>query len=85
MRFSIKREFLLGLLASVGFHAGLSGQDIELLGRIHGTRPPQGYYDLMEKDPGAFQFRRALFRRGLGLRELPEIGTPGRSIPANWR
>jgi M6 family metalloprotease-like protein len=84
MRFSIRREFLLGLLASVGFLSGVSAQDIELLGRIHGTRPPQGYYDLLERDAGAFQFRRALFRRGLGLRELPDIRTPGGSIPATF-
>ncbi len=84
MRFPFRRDILLGLLASIGFLSGLSAQDIELLGKIHGTRPPQGYYDLLEQDPGAFQFRRALFRRGLGLRDLPEIGTPGQTIPAAY-
>lgn len=72
---------IIGILGTIG-EAG--GQDIELLGKIHGTRPPQGYYDLLEKDPGAFQFRRALIRRGLGLRELPDIRTPGRELPATF-
>ena len=84
MRFFFPRVIILGLLFFIGSPAGLFAQDIELLGRIHGTRPPQGYFDLQERDPGAFQFRRALFRRGLGLRELPEVGTAGRSIPATY-
>ncbi|MFH1765904.1 MAG: hypothetical protein ABIF09_17085, partial [Gemmatimonadota bacterium] len=74
----------MGSLAILGVQGGLTAQDIELLGKIHGTRPPQGYYDLMELDPGAFQFRRALFRRGLGLRELPDVRTEGRTLPATF-
>ncbi len=67
----IRRVLRIGLLALLPVQTGLQGQDVELLGKIHGTRPPQGYYDLLEQDPGAFQFRRALIRRGLGLKELP--------------
>ncbi len=84
MFFSVRRILLLGVLLGLGSHLGLEAQDVELLGKIHGTRPPQGYYDLMERDPGAFQFRRALFRRGLGIRELPDVRTPGRSLPATY-
>jgi M6 family metalloprotease-like protein len=58
----------------------LNAQDVELLGKLHGTRPPQGYYDLMNRDPGAYQFQRALVRRGLRLRELPPIQAEGRAL-----
>ncbi len=84
MRFALRRVFILGPLVIFGVQGGLHAQDIELLGKIHGTRPPQGYYDLLERDPGAFQFRRALFRRGLGLRELPDVRTPGRTLPITY-
>ncbi len=84
MRFILLRAFILGSLAILGVEGGLHAQDIELLGKIHGTRPPQGYYDLMERDPSAFQFRRALIRRGLGLRELPEVRAEGRALPATY-
>jgi len=74
--------FILLSVAVAGVQGGLGAQDVELWGKIHGTRPPQGYYDLMERDPSAFQFRRALFRRGLGLRELPDVRSPGLSVSA---
>ncbi len=57
--------------------AGLSAQDVELWGRIHGTRPPESYYELKRQDPGAFRFQRALFRRGLGLPEPPPVRARG--------
>lgn len=86
MRFILWWAFILGSLAIFGVQGRLHAQDIELLGKIHGTRPPQGYFDLMERDPGAFQFRRALIRRGLGLglRELPEVRAEGQSLPATF-
>jgi len=84
MRFTLQRGIILASLAIFGVQAGLHAQDIELLGKIHGTRPPQGYFDLLERDPGAFQFRRALFRRGLGLRELPDVRAPGQTLPATY-
>lgn len=59
-------------------------QDVELLGKIHGTTPPRGYYERMKEDPGAFQFQRALIRRGLGLRELPRIQASGRALQAAY-
>ncbi|MCG6954444.1 MAG: M6 family metalloprotease domain-containing protein [Gemmatimonadetes bacterium] len=36
--------------------ASLAAQDVELLGAMHGTRPPDAYYELMARDPTAFQF-----------------------------
>jgi M6 family metalloprotease-like protein len=35
-----------------------AAQDVEMLGRRYGTRPPAGYYEAMRRDPTAFQFRR---------------------------
>ncbi len=67
------------------------GQDVELLGRHYGTRPPDGYYRTLATHPLAFQFRRgraAAMRlrmsrsaaqaaplRILGPREGPVAGT----------
>lgn len=59
---------------------GIRAQDVELLGKIHGTRPPQGYYDLLRRDPGAYRFQRALVRRGLGIRQLPPIQAEGQAF-----
>ncbi len=72
-----RRALLLVLLWLAGLHPGLSAQDVELLGRLHGTPLPSGYYEMMARDPGAFQFERALFRRGMRMRERPEVRTPG--------
>jgi M6 family metalloprotease-like protein len=82
MRLPIRLAVPLGLLTLFSMPTTLLGQDVELLGRIHGTRPPQGYYDLLERDPGAFQFRRALIRRGLGLEELPTAPPGTKLTPA---
>lgn len=58
---------LIGLLASLGATA-LGAQDVELLGRVHGTRPPEGYYARRAADPDAFEFGRALRRRTAAVR-----------------
>ncbi|HSM61505.1 MAG TPA: M6 family metalloprotease domain-containing protein [Longimicrobiales bacterium] len=42
-----------------------AAQDVELLGDVHGTRPPEGYLRRRAADPGAFQFARG---RALRLR-----------------
>ena len=46
---------LLPLLVSAG---PLEGQDVELLGEIHGTRPPDGYFQQLRNDPESFRFER---------------------------
>jgi M6 family metalloprotease-like protein len=65
-----------------GLLPGLEAQDVELLARLHGTQPPLGYYEMMARDPGAFQFERALFRRGLRMGERPRVQAPGRPLAA---
>src|SRR5688572_6921395 len=60
--------------ASLLAASALSAQDVEMLGRIHGTRPPQAYYDLKARDAGAFEFQRAWARRRPG-RQPGAIGT----------
>jgi M6 family metalloprotease-like protein len=80
MRRVLKRVLLGGLSFYLLAQGGLQAQDVELLGRLHGTRPPQGYYDLINRDPGAYQYQRALFRRGLGLRDLPPVRAEGRAM-----
>lgn len=30
--------------------------DVEMFGRVHGTRPPPSYYETIQRDPTAFQF-----------------------------
>jgi M6 family metalloprotease-like protein len=59
---------------------GLVAQDVELLGRLHGTRPPQGYYELIRRYPHAYQYQRALVRRGLRLREPPPVRAEGQGM-----
>lgn len=55
-------------------------QDVELLGRIHGTRPPASYYRVMRADPRAFRFDQVWERRVPAIRELrhgPRGGSEG--------
>ncbi len=77
---SFRGALLWGLCFALLPQAGVSGQDVELLGKLHGTRPPQGYYEMMARDPGAYQYQRALIRKGLGLREMPPIRAEGRAL-----
>ena len=35
---------------------GVRGQDVELRGEIHGTRPPPGYFRQLREDPRSFRF-----------------------------
>jgi M6 family metalloprotease-like protein len=53
-------------LAIASWSPGLAAQDVEMLGRRYGTRPPAGYYRELARDPEAFQFRRG---RAARLRE----------------
>jgi M6 family metalloprotease-like protein len=80
MRLIRRRVFLLALLWTAGFHPGLRAQDVEMLARLHGTQPPRGYYEMMARDPIAFQFERALFRRGMRMGEFPRVQAPERPL-----
>jgi M6 family metalloprotease-like protein len=44
------------------------GGDVELLGRMYGTRPPASYFATKAGRPDAFQFQNGWLRRGLGAR-----------------
>ncbi|MEX2527593.1 MAG: M6 family metalloprotease domain-containing protein [Gemmatimonadota bacterium] len=62
--------------------------DVELLGRIHGTRPPAAYYERLRADPTAFQFHRVWTRRlqgDIGFRsplDDPALDRPVARAPA---
>jgi M6 family metalloprotease-like protein len=58
--------------------ATVLSQDIEQLGRIYGTRPPEAYFERIARDPGAFRFQRG-WRSGEGLRSRFELLEGGRS------
>lgn len=47
---------VLGLILA-GFPEPAEGQDVELLGEIHGTRPPVGYFEELRRNPDAFRFQ----------------------------
>lgn len=49
--------------------AGAIGQDVEELGRRHGVRPPEAYFERIRRDPEAFQFRRAWKEEARRVRE----------------
>lgn len=49
----------LALLLAVGASGAAAQDDVELLGRVYGARPPAAYYDLRARTPGAFEFGRA--------------------------
>ena len=58
----------VAVVAGTGLTAGsgpAAGQDVELLGQIHGTRPPAEYFE-RRGEAGAFEFARPLTRRSLG-------------------
>jgi M6 family metalloprotease-like protein len=85
LRRALGRALFLGFVAGASLQGRLGAQDVELLGRIHGTRPPQGYYDVMRRDPGAFQFKRALIRRGLRIREIPDRRRGGAALSSAYQ
>ncbi len=77
MNVTFSRTLMWVLLASLLPVGGAAGQDLEMLGRFHGTRPPQAYYDLKAKDPLAFQFNRAFFGLTLKGGDLPGLRIRG--------
>jgi M6 family metalloprotease-like protein len=51
------RWLIVVLVLGAGARSTLA-QDVEMLGRRYGTRPPAGYYGELARDPGAFRFAR---------------------------
>jgi len=69
-----------------------AAQDVELLGRIYGTRPPDAYFQERQR-PGAFEFERALTprlhraldtrrREGFDMIGASPVRTLGEGVPA---
>jgi M6 family metalloprotease-like protein len=78
---------LQGLVPGVA--AGpLSAQDVEMLGEHYGTRPPDGYFRELARDPEAFRFQREGMDRLIHMQRLrgaplPSLlleGGPARSL-----
>lgn len=62
------------LLAVVLTTGGAEAQDVELLGEHFGSRIPSAYYDVMDRDPSAFRFRRGIRPEG--------VISPGSVLPS---
>ena len=74
----LSRELHSALLVTLSLFAGaLEGQDVELLGEIHGTRPPNGYFEQLRSDRGSFEFGRTGRARLDGLRQGMRASTSG--------
>jgi M6 family metalloprotease-like protein len=81
-------RWLAVALAIASFSRGVSAQDVEMLGRRYGTRPPAGYYRELARDPDAFRFtrgraarlREAVEQRAIEAQRAP--GGPGAPGPA---
>ncbi|MGD8868507.1 MAG: M6 family metalloprotease domain-containing protein [Gemmatimonadales bacterium] len=59
----------LGSLLLAATSGVAAGQDVEMLGRIHGIRPPPGYYDVLARDPNAYRFQEVWTRLGRRVME----------------
>jgi M6 family metalloprotease-like protein len=72
-------------LALAASARALSAQDVEMLGRRYGTRPPEGYFRELERNPDAYRFTRGRAARARTL-EAPaaaRAGGPGGVASAN--
>ncbi len=56
-----------------------AAQDIEVLARERGLTLPAAYYDLILRDPTAYEFSRALFNRGAAARVAGAAAAPART------
>src|SRR5690606_19235590 len=57
-------------------------RDVELLGLVHGTRPPAAYFELRDRDPDAFRMARGMAAgRGRPARG-PRAAAPGVRLDA---
>lgn len=65
------RGFILALvfLWAPGPAGEVAAQDVEILGEQYGTRPPDGYYQELARDPRAFRFEREGRERLLYIQE----------------
>ncbi len=72
----------LVLLASA---AGLSAQDVEMLGRRYGTVPPAGYYRELARRPDAFRFTRGRASPARMLEASSALAAAGGTAAASAR
>jgi hypothetical protein len=56
-------------IATAAVPADLGAQDVEARGRVHGVRPPAAYYEMLRRDPTAYQFQRVWTERAREVRE----------------
>ena len=82
----------LGAVLAAAGSTPLRAQDVEMLGRIYGTRPPDAYFERRAADPDAFEMTHGLAapRRALGPAALREAGgvaalTLGRRVAGTFR
>lgn len=62
----------LGTPLVPGGAGGLAAQDdVVQLGEVYGTRPPRAYLEFRARNPGSFEFSRALLRRNPQIEVLP--------------
>jgi M6 family metalloprotease-like protein len=84
---SLSRRLVLGAAAlgwAVVAAVPAAGQDdVAALGAVYGTPVPESHRAFMARNPDAFRFDRALFRRNPRL-ELVDPGTPG-VLPPTFR
>ncbi len=73
------RLTVLLVMAAVLLPPSLCAQDVELLGEIHGTRPPAAYLRRKAEDPGAYRFTHG---RAVRLRAaLPGLAPREEGLP----
>ncbi len=77
------RVSLTALLGFALLAAEADAQDVEMLGRVYGTRPPAAYFEQLDRDPGAFRFQRGfapdLSTGPVGQQGVAPAGRPLRS------
>ena len=72
------RRLLCAIAVLIAFHPqGTSAQDVEMLGRRYGTRPPDAYYREMARNPDAFRFGRGRAARMREARAFRSFGAGG--------
>jgi M6 family metalloprotease-like protein len=91
MRVPILLPLAAGICLTVALAAAppdLGAQDVEMLGRIHGVRPPPAYYEVLARDPTAYQFQRVWKHIARQVRErrraLAEAGDYA-TLNSHWR
>ena len=70
----VRCVFLAIALPIVAGPFSVSAQDVEMLGRRYGTRPPDAYFNEMARNPDAFRFNRGRAARMRNARAFGGLG-----------